>query len=186
MADDTQPLSLLFTKTVRLRLDPVPQEQLGTPAALAAWLAGHRLTAPDVPVPAQLLREARELRESIYRAARSIAAGGRPATADREHLNAWAARHDAVRMLGHAGATWRPGPSPARSALAVLAIDAIDTLGTPGRGQVKVCSGTGCVAVYLDTSRGRTRRWCSMGTCGNRAKKNAMRERATADPAETR
>jgi predicted RNA-binding Zn ribbon-like protein len=58
-----------------------------------------------------------------------------------------------------------------------VAADAVDALGGAKDGTIKVCSGTGCVAVFLGSSRGRSRRWCSMGTCGNRAKKDAMRVR---------
>ncbi|MCS0637390.1 ABATE domain-containing protein [Streptomyces sp. LP05-1] len=179
---ESQPLCLRFTKTAADRLAPAPRERLRRPADLAEWLATAGLGAGESGEPPsvdeELLREARELREAIYRAARSVASGERPAGADREHINAWAARNDAYRVLGDTGVHWRfPGASPARSALAVLAADAVETLGGVRTGTVKVCAGSGCVAVFLDTSRGRSRRWCSMGTCGNRAKKDAMRVR---------
>ncbi|MCS0603421.1 ABATE domain-containing protein [Streptomyces sp. LP11] len=175
---ESQPLCLRFTKTLRSRSLPTPKEYLCHPSDLAEWLVTAGL-GPEAPaVDEELLREARELRESIYRAARSVANGERPAEADRALVNAWSRRGDAYRVLDDAGAGWCfPGASPARSALAVLAGDAVDTLGGVRTGTVKVCAGTGCVAVFLDTSRGRTRRWCSMGTCGNRAKKDAMRTR---------
>ncbi|CAM5396840.1 Zinc finger CGNR domain-containing protein OS=Streptomyces fumanus OX=67302 GN=GCM10018772_25200 PE=4 SV=1 [Streptomyces fumanus] len=73
---------------------------------------------------------------------------------------------------------WQNCSSPARSALAVVAGDAVDTLGGLRVGTIKVCAGTDCVAVFLDATRGEFRRWCSMNTCGNRAKKDAMRVRA--------
>jgi predicted RNA-binding Zn ribbon-like protein len=37
-----------------------------------------------------------------------------------------------------------------------------------------------CRMLFLDRSRGRRRRWCSMAECGNRAKVAAHRERARA------
>jgi predicted RNA-binding Zn ribbon-like protein len=43
---------------------------------------------------------------------------------------------------------------------------------------VKACEGQGCTLMFLDTTRGRMRRWCSMAVCGNRAKQAAHRERA--------
>jgi predicted RNA-binding Zn ribbon-like protein len=42
---------------------------------------------------------------------------------------------------------------------------------------VKGCEGPGCVLQFLDTTRDRRRRWCSMATCGNRAKQLALRLR---------
>lgn len=32
------------------------------------------------------------------------------------------------------------------------------------------CGGANCILIYYDTTKSRTRRWCSMATCGNRAK----------------
>ncbi|MES9851732.1 MAG: CGNR zinc finger domain-containing protein [Candidatus Thiodiazotropha sp. L084R] len=36
--------------------------------------------------------------------------------------------------------------------------------------QLKRCSNPDCILLFVDTSRSRKRRWCSMETCGNRAK----------------
>ena len=33
-----------------------------------------------------------------------------------------------------------------------------------------VCDGDGCAWLFIDTSKNRTRRWCDMAICGNRAK----------------
>lgn len=45
---------------------------------------------------------------------------------------------------------------------------------------VKQCEGPGCVLHFLDTTRDRRRRWCSMAVCGNRAKQAAHRSRKAA------
>ncbi|MEH2513038.1 putative RNA-binding Zn ribbon-like protein [Nitrobacteraceae bacterium AZCC 1564] len=42
---------------------------------------------------------------------------------------------------------------------------------------VKACEGHACTLMFADHTRGRARRWCSMGICGNRAKQSAHRER---------
>jgi predicted RNA-binding Zn ribbon-like protein len=39
------------------------------------------------------------------------------------------------------------------------------------------CEGEGCSWLFLDTSRNRSRRWCSMEDCGNRAKARRHYER---------
>jgi predicted RNA-binding Zn ribbon-like protein len=42
---------------------------------------------------------------------------------------------------------------------------------------VKACEGPTCTLLFADHTRGRSRRWCSMGICGNRAKQTAHRHR---------
>ena len=42
---------------------------------------------------------------------------------------------------------------------------------------VKCCEGPNCTLMFVDHTRGRKRRWCSMAVCGNRAKAAAHRER---------
>ncbi|WP_266180819.1 CGNR zinc finger domain-containing protein [Dyella humicola] len=44
---------------------------------------------------------------------------------------------------------------------------------------VKACQGQSCTLLFVDRTRRRTRRWCSMAVCGNRAKQAAHRERQT-------
>ena len=45
--------------------------------------------------------------------------------------------------------------------------------------RVRECAGPECRALFLDTSRPGSRRWCSMDFCGNRVKKDAMRARTS-------
>jgi predicted RNA-binding Zn ribbon-like protein len=42
---------------------------------------------------------------------------------------------------------------------------------------VKACEGHSCTLVFVDHTRRRARRWCSMAICGNRAKQAAHRKR---------
>ena len=42
---------------------------------------------------------------------------------------------------------------------------------------VKACEGHPCSLMFIDRTRGRARRWCSMAVCGNRAKQAAHRSR---------
>jgi predicted RNA-binding Zn ribbon-like protein len=42
---------------------------------------------------------------------------------------------------------------------------------------VKACEGPPCTLLFVDRTRGRVRRWCSMAICGNRAKQAAHRAR---------
>ncbi|GAA0262401.1 hypothetical protein GCM10009527_068010 [Actinomadura nitritigenes] len=60
-----------------------------------------------------------------------------------------------------------------------MARDALDLVTSPALGRVRACAGADCGALFLDTSRPGTRRWCSMNTCGNRAKKDTQRAKTT-------
>ena len=42
---------------------------------------------------------------------------------------------------------------------------------------IKACKGHPCTLFFLDRTRARARRWCSMATCGNRAKQAGHRKR---------
>ncbi len=163
-------LATRFTGTLSER-HGVLVERLPTPERLADWLAWSdlavdRCTSGD-------LEQARLLRESIHATATAAATGGPLPDASVEVINSWSARGRAVAMLTHDGhRRWRLAPASAvDDALGVVAADAISLL-TGGRaGRLALCASPTCRAVFLDTSRGRTRRWCDMNTCGNREKK---------------
>jgi predicted RNA-binding Zn ribbon-like protein len=46
-----------------------------------------------------------------------------------------------------------------------------------GLSDVKACEGAACTLMFVDRTRARSRRWCSMEICGNRAKQIAHRQR---------
>jgi len=56
---------------------------------------------------------------------------------------------------------------------------------------VRACEGPACTLLFADHTRAHARRWCSMATCGNRAKQAIRRQRlkarelAAADPKRT-
>jgi predicted RNA-binding Zn ribbon-like protein len=54
--------------------------------------------------------------------------------------------------------------------LVSVAEDAADLLCEVDPGRVRKCGSPACILYFYDTSRSRTRRWCSMDLCGNRAK----------------
>ncbi|MCX4526100.1 MULTISPECIES: ABATE domain-containing protein [unclassified Streptomyces] len=65
--------------------------------------------------------------------------------------------------------------------LAAVARDAVELLTDPGdRALLRACEGDGCARVYLDTSRGHRRRWCSSELCGNRERVARHRRRVLA------
>lgn len=44
----------------------------------------------------------------------------------------------------------------------------------------RICHDPGCTAVFFDRSKNKSGKWCSMSSCGNRAKVRAFRERQAA------
>ena len=44
--------------------------------------------------------------------------------------------------------------------------------------RVRECAADNCAWLFLDRSKNRSRRWCDMAVCGNRAKVRRFRERS--------
>lgn len=65
---------------------------------------------------------------------------------------------------------WRDGAQSLTSPLWPIARAAADLLTSREAPPVRECDGAQCSWLFLDRSRGRSRRWCSMASCGNRAK----------------
>jgi predicted RNA-binding Zn ribbon-like protein len=95
----------------------------------------------------------------------------------REVLNELAAQPGLVpRLLPGPTRTWL-GVQSAPNLMSTVARDAIDVFGGPRAARLKRCEGLRCALLFVDTSRSRGRRWCSMERCGNRAKVAAHRRR---------
>jgi len=65
------------------------------------------------------------------------------------------------------------------SLLLPLAKVMADLLTTVDFTHVKACEWHACTLLFVDTTKGRMRRWCSMAVCGNRAKQAAHRKRSS-------
>ena len=59
-----------------------------------------------------------------------------------------------------------PGPDPLQPILR----SALLLLSSPGLERLRECAAERCGRLYLDHTKNHSRRWCDMGTCGNRAK----------------
>jgi predicted RNA-binding Zn ribbon-like protein len=151
-------------------------ERIPTPDALGAWLAEAGLAAGVRPTEAEH-RDARDLREAIFRVGEAIDAGTPVPAADVATINAAArgglpaAQLDPRTLEAHT-----ISPQPVRSALAAIAADAIAVFAHE-RARLGRCEGIACGALMLSSARGAKRRWCSMTSCGNRAKVAAYRAR---------
>ncbi|WP_059006063.1 CGNR zinc finger domain-containing protein [Streptomyces specialis] len=177
---DNEHLAFRFTATLSDR-HGVPVERLPDPGRLRDWLRVNGLDLAGTAPTGNDLDLARRLREAIHRAGTAVAAGTRPAGADVELINRLAGRCGAFPVLEADGVRWRTrSRAPVSDALGVIARSAVETLGGAARERVKSCDDPACRGLYVDTSRGRNRRWCSMNTCGNREKKSRLRGRPAA------
>jgi predicted RNA-binding Zn ribbon-like protein len=77
-----------------------------------------------------------------------------------------------------------PADDGVRAALGriLVAISQAEADGTWHR--LKLCREDTCQWAFLDTSKNRSRTWCSMGICGNRSKTRAYRSRQRPDVVE--
>ncbi|MFC7375627.1 CGNR zinc finger domain-containing protein [Brachybacterium sp. GCM10030267] len=169
-------LATSFTATLSERHGE-PVERIPTPKRLLDWFAVSGL--PVDSCDGADLEQALELRESIHVAGTAVAQG-ETLPADRlEVINDCSAGGHAAAVLTADGTRrWQLGSlSPARDALGVVAADAIEILSGERDGRLAICASPTCRAIFFDTSRSRTRRWCDMNTCGNRQKKARFRNR---------
>lgn len=178
-------LCLDFIRTLRYRDTPGATEELPDAEALAAWVAqcGPCGGGRAVPSPCEDdVREARALREAVYCLITAALGPAGPAAAGgaaRARLNRAAAVPVPTPRLSPSGQLVWEADDPVPATLALIARDALDLATSPSLlARVHPCASPTCGALFLDHSRPGTRRWCSMDTCGNKAKKAGMRARA--------
>jgi predicted RNA-binding Zn ribbon-like protein len=156
-------------------------ERLRQPEDLDRWLRSAGLPAAT-PAGAHDLRDARRLREVIYRLARAVLYKEPLDTQDITELNAWAGQPRLAPQLDSGFRRAWVSSHPVKGALAVIACEAIELLTGPERELIRECAAApACSLLYIDRSRGRRRRWCEMERCGSRAKMAQYRKRRTGD-----
>ncbi|MFF8693400.1 CGNR zinc finger domain-containing protein [Streptomyces sp. NPDC015144] len=154
---------------------------------LADWLVatglvpdGTRLDAVDESWVVRF----RQLRAGVDRLL-TAELGGRGDRYALERVNALAAGAPpgvrAVRGRGGKLVRTLSGDPECGELLTAVARDVVDLLTDPvARAGLRRCEAVGCRRFYLDTSRGRRRRWCSSEVCGNRERVARHRRRAAA------
>jgi predicted RNA-binding Zn ribbon-like protein len=169
-------LCLDFIRTLRWPGTPSATEELPDAAALAAWIGqfGPLKVAPSESVG---VAEAHALREAI-RDLVDAARTGRPyAEESCATVNRAAAHATPVPSVDGTGRLRWHADDPLAASLSLVARDALDLVTSPATARLRTCAGPRCGALFLDNSRPGTRRWCSMDTCGNQAKKANLRRR---------
>jgi len=172
-------LALDFAGTV-LHRATAPEDLLTSPPVLGEWAAAAGLVDSPPGVSQAEFARALAVREAVYRLALASVTGGRRGQDDIDVLNAAAAGAPVTAVLTPAGVQ-RTGT--AEAVVATIARAAVTVLGGPDAARIRECGDPPCTRLFVDTSRARSRRWCDMAGCGNRAKVSGFRARNSADRA---
>ena len=201
-------LCLDYTNTVEPRTGPVHRDWLTGYPDLVEWArhggvladadaAALLRSAVDRPAVARAaFRTAIELREALFRLFQAIADGTAPTDPDLQAL-----RDAFVTATGHGrldpggtGFEWSwAGAVPAGASGDVpgdrldrpwwpVAVSAVDLLTRGPLDRVKRCpiEGGGCSWLFVDATKNRSRRWCSMEDCGSQVKSRRQTDRRRA------
>jgi predicted RNA-binding Zn ribbon-like protein len=200
-------LCLDFINTVDWRLRDPPTELLTSYADLVAWgryvdalygnvLPGReakellRVASRRPELARATLSEALALREALYRLFRTLARQTAPSPADLAVLNAalehaMAHTRIAATDAGYAW-DWERDEGALDRMLWPVVRSAADVLTAEDLSRLRECEGEGCGWLFYDASKNRSRRWCAMRGCGNRAKarRHYQRTRSATPEAE--
>jgi predicted RNA-binding Zn ribbon-like protein len=189
-------LSLDFVNTADWHASDHPVEFLTSYSDLVVWsqhvgiLTDHQAQrllkkAARRPEDANaVLERAIALREAIYRIFSAISRGGPPQAADLAAFNAELsgalAQSRIVSTAEGFAWDWAGAEDTLDQMLWPVVHDAAGLLTSEELDRVGQCAADRCGWLFLDTSRNRSRRWCSMEDCGNRAKARRYYERKRA------
>ncbi|KWH00142.1 CGNR zinc finger domain-containing protein [Burkholderia cepacia] len=176
-------LSIDFANTLYWRGADTPTETFGTLDDLLTWCreqagvpAGlaDACRVRDKDDESAMLARALALREALYRLFHAQAEQREPHADDLALLGGFlaeAAPRVALARIDGAYA-WRIGGAGAtlEALLSPVLWSAIDLLGGARLAKVKRCANDACQWLFIDDSKNGSRRWCSMSSCGNRAK----------------
>lgn len=194
-------LCLDFANTVHSFYAEENRDELKSYADLVAWArqAGvvterearrllREATAHPLKAKAALER-AKALRSAIFKIFAAVAAERAPARDDLLVLNsvlAEALAHARVVAAGGEGFVWGWAEEDTLDqVLWPVARSAADLLTSDELSRTRECGGESCTWLFMDTSKNRSRRWCDMKGCGNRAKSRRHYERTRTTAADT-
>ena len=167
-------LILDFVNSVDLR--PY-EETLDSPQALGAWLAERGLLEAGAEITEADLEQTKRVREAL----RDLLAAQNELPVDIEP--AGAELDDAIcrakLALRFVECEMRlvPGVDGVPGAVGRILAEVASAMSDGTWSRMKACRAEDCRWAFLDTARNRSRAWCSMGSCGNRAKARTFRER---------
>lgn len=189
-------LCLDFTNTVRGRPLSDRTELINRFGDLVSWARQATIITPGEaaflneeadrrPRPAgEALSHALAVREAIHNLFSARAAGLPASTGDLRTLNRAIGRGMSHAGLVVAGAgfewAWPDAKLDLDRIIWWVSRSAAELLTSPDLPLVRECAGYDCGWLFMDTTKNRSRRWCDMATCGNRAKGRRHYERRRA------
>lgn len=147
---------------------------LGDAAGLQRWLTGHRLAERGRKATERDAATARAVREAL----RELLRSNNALPADRD--GATRTLDTAVRDAGLSIRFVDGGVAivPSRSGwLGPLLSAVAGSMSDGSWSRLKACRSDSCRWAFIDTARNRSRQWCDMAVCGNRAKARTFREK---------
>jgi predicted RNA-binding Zn ribbon-like protein len=183
----TEDVCLDFANTNDWHTSEHPVENLHNYAELTGWgkkkgiLSAEvadqlsRLVTEQPGVAGDAYHAAIETREAIFRIFARRYASQPVAPEDLAVLNSVVREAMTYRELVPEGEgfnwRWVEGVDEKNLVLWTAALSAANLLTSDKASRVRVCEDDrGCGALFIDMSRNHSRRWCSMESCGNRAK----------------
>lgn len=170
--------ALLLTDFVNTLDVESATDAIATPAGLSGWLAERGLVPADAETADDGdVRAAATLREGL-REAMAAHHGPRDADFPDDLEDALAVLPLRIALTGPCPALVPlDPPGTAAAGLARIAAAIMDSVAAGTWPRLKVCQEDTCRWAFLDTSKNRSRAWCSMSVCGNRTKTRAYRAR---------
>jgi predicted RNA-binding Zn ribbon-like protein len=158
-------------------------EELGTPQDLSAWLGAHGVLEPGAPVTAAELAEATRVREALRDLLAAKVGLEVDVDAAKAEIDAAARRAGLELRFDPTCPRVEPTVGGVRGAIGRILVEVYDEMVDGTWERMKACRADDCRWAFLDTSKNKSRAWCSMESCGNRAKVNAYRQRHQHYPA---
>ncbi len=171
-----------FANTFDVDVDAPVLDAFTDTDALTDWLRARDLVGPDEWADGDDLELARGLRSGLRTAMRRHHEDDQSASVT--DLDSTATR--LPLRIGFDGTRPRlvPAVDGARGGLAQLLVAIADAQADDAWVRLKVCVADDCQWAFYDTSKNRSRHWCSMGVCGNRQKTRTYRARQRANRAD--
>jgi predicted RNA-binding Zn ribbon-like protein len=155
------------------------EDGLDTPSALSAWLAEHGLLGGSVRATAADLREALEIREAL-RELLLANTDHAPAPNAAATLDAAARRARVEVRFDADGGHLESCAGGVTGALGRLLAIVQGAMANGTWERLKACRRESCQWAFFDNTKNHSGVWCTMETCGNRAKAQAYRARHAA------
>jgi predicted RNA-binding Zn ribbon-like protein len=162
-------------------------DEIATPRQLKQWLTAHELVPRSTSVSETDVARTASVREGLR--ALIAANNADPVASPRPDGLSPSARDDLAALAAGLplvvdvtrqppGLAPQPGLPDVDSALAAMLAAVVMAVADGTWSRLKACREPSCRWAYYDHSRNRSRSWCSMDLCGNRAKARAFYNRS--------